>query len=323
MFTRCPSCQTLFRVRAETLRVAQGQVRCGRCGAQFNALDGLAEDPETLATERNGALAETGKATASAAEQPALDAPDTAAQESASGIADETPDELDERAAGPVQSSDDDTAADSQITPQVIDSEVAVDQGTAAAESSAPIQADTGLTTGLSASAIQEALLRDEPANRSWGLPLAGVGAVLLLLTALVVQWVYMQRVPLYAQPEWRPVLQRLCAVLSCDLPLSRRPDQIQILERAVREHPRVAKALLADLTFISRAEEQIAYPIVELRLADVSGNRVMGRQFSPSEYLPAHTDPRLGLSPDKPVRITLELVAPASDVVSFQFDFL
>jgi len=146
---------------------------------------------------------------------------------------------------------------------------------------------------------------------------------VLLLLTALIVQWMYMQRVPLYAQPEWRPVLQRLCAVLGCELPLPRRPEQVQILERAVREHPRVAKALLVDLTFISRAEERIAYPTVELRLADVSGNRVMGRQFSPSEYLPASVDGRMGMSPDKPMRITLELVAPATEVVSFQFDFL
>jgi predicted Zn finger-like uncharacterized protein len=322
MFTRCPSCQTLFRVRAETLRVAQGQVRCGRCGAQFNALNGLAEDPETLATERNGALVETDKAAAtSAAEQPAPDVPDAAPQEGTSGIADEAPDALDGRATGPVQTSNDDAAADSQITPQAVDSEVEVDQVTTIAASSS-ILAETELAKGLSASEIQEALLRDGPASSPWGLRLAGMGAVLLLLTALIVQWMYMQRVPLYAQPEWRPVLQRLCAVLDCELPLPRQPEQVQILERAVREHPRVAKALLVDLTFISRARELIAYPIVELRLADVSGNRVMGRQFSPSEYLPASVDGRTGMSPDRPVRITLELVAPAADVVSFQFDF-
>lgn len=38
MLTRCPSCQTTFKVTSDILRVADGQVRCGRCQYQFNAL---------------------------------------------------------------------------------------------------------------------------------------------------------------------------------------------------------------------------------------------------------------------------------------------
>ncbi len=44
MFTQCPRCDTVFRLSAETLRAAGGQVRCGRCGEVFNALARLAED---------------------------------------------------------------------------------------------------------------------------------------------------------------------------------------------------------------------------------------------------------------------------------------
>lgn len=331
MFTRCPSCQTLFRVRAETLRVAQGQVRCGRCGLQFNALDGLAEDPETLVAERNGALEEAGKEpdsiTAKAPRGPSPDELDeidqAAALESARVDADVAADEVIDTYAERDQESAEDAAAVIPGFTQALGSDIEVDQEPVPAETSAQDVAGDGLSTGLTASALQEALLSDEPAAASWGLRLAGIGAVLLLLAALAVQWVYMQRVPLYAQPEWRPALQRFCALLACELPLPRKPEQVEILERVVREHPRVARALLVDLTFISRADEPIALPIVELRLADVSGNRVMGRQFSPSEYLPASIDRRIGLSPGKPVHITLELVAPVTDVMSFQFDFL
>ncbi len=39
MFARCPACQTVFRVQPEQLRAHQGEVRCGRCYASFNALD--------------------------------------------------------------------------------------------------------------------------------------------------------------------------------------------------------------------------------------------------------------------------------------------
>lgn len=41
MITRCPACATAFRVTESQLRARGGQVRCGRCGAQFDALSSL------------------------------------------------------------------------------------------------------------------------------------------------------------------------------------------------------------------------------------------------------------------------------------------
>jgi predicted Zn finger-like uncharacterized protein len=46
LLTQCPSCQTTFRVTSEILRVAHGQVRCGRCQTQFDALERLIEEAE-------------------------------------------------------------------------------------------------------------------------------------------------------------------------------------------------------------------------------------------------------------------------------------
>jgi len=37
MLTRCPACRTRFRLHPAQLRVADGQVRCGKCGHRFNA----------------------------------------------------------------------------------------------------------------------------------------------------------------------------------------------------------------------------------------------------------------------------------------------
>jgi predicted Zn finger-like uncharacterized protein len=37
LLTRCPECDTTFRVTDETLKKAKGQVRCGRCASVFNA----------------------------------------------------------------------------------------------------------------------------------------------------------------------------------------------------------------------------------------------------------------------------------------------
>jgi len=41
LFTRCPDCETTFRITAEALSKAGGQVRCGRCACVFDAYAAL------------------------------------------------------------------------------------------------------------------------------------------------------------------------------------------------------------------------------------------------------------------------------------------
>ncbi len=41
--TRCPACQTVFRVVADQLRVSEGWVRCGRCTNVFNAAENMVD----------------------------------------------------------------------------------------------------------------------------------------------------------------------------------------------------------------------------------------------------------------------------------------
>jgi len=43
VYTRCPDCATVFRVTADALRIAQGDVRCGVCSNTFNAIENLSE----------------------------------------------------------------------------------------------------------------------------------------------------------------------------------------------------------------------------------------------------------------------------------------
>ena len=48
MFTSCASCLQQFHIRASQLAAANGQVRCGACGHQFNALKRLSDGPISL-----------------------------------------------------------------------------------------------------------------------------------------------------------------------------------------------------------------------------------------------------------------------------------
>lgn len=61
MFTRCPECDTVFRVTANQLRAARGDVRCGNCAHIFNAMEYLTD--AVPSHEREGTaspMAETG-----------------------------------------------------------------------------------------------------------------------------------------------------------------------------------------------------------------------------------------------------------------------
>ena len=50
LITRCPNCETTFRVRMEQLNLRGGRVRCGHCHVPFSALGSLEELPEETAT---------------------------------------------------------------------------------------------------------------------------------------------------------------------------------------------------------------------------------------------------------------------------------
>ncbi|MBU6261208.1 MAG: zinc-ribbon domain-containing protein, partial [Burkholderiales bacterium] len=49
--TRCPACDTVFRVVPDQLRVSEGWVRCGRCAEVFDASASLV-DLETGVPQR-------------------------------------------------------------------------------------------------------------------------------------------------------------------------------------------------------------------------------------------------------------------------------
>lgn len=57
MLTRCPACDTAFRVSAEQLKAKQGKVRCGQCRHVFDALTTLLDEESPATDEQTGLLA--------------------------------------------------------------------------------------------------------------------------------------------------------------------------------------------------------------------------------------------------------------------------
>jgi len=266
MYLTCPSCQTVYAVRAAMLREGQGEVRCGACRSVFNALDYLSDELPA------------------AADAPAGDAPPPAQAEFA-------PD-----------------------PPQ--------------AESPPGLPRASALAAAGAIEAVPQALREDleridppaSPALRNTG---AWAAAVLLLL-ALAVQYLWFAPADLIARfPMAGAAVERLCLHAGCMQRAERAPEQIRMISRDVRAHPRYEGALLISATFTNAAAWPQPFPRLRLSLYDVTGTTIAARTFEPQDYLAGVLPADASLPPGQPVQIGLEVLAPEQAAVSFEFEFL
>jgi len=282
MFTRCPHCQTVYRVIPPQLSAADGRVRCGHCGTVFDAGDTLSDDLETLAPDAT----DPGMA-------PADEAPD-----STSATAAQAPSAADASEPAPADLSDEDTTA-ATVPP-------AASAGDAATQPPRAIEDD--LQTLLA------------PPSR--GRLLRWTALIALLALLLAGQYAWFMRDQLAQSPQLRPWVERMCAQFGCHLALKKDLKQLRLLSRDVVVSPKNHGVLLVSATLVNTAPFTQAYPTLEITLSNERGERTAMRRFRPQEYLPSGTDVDAGMPSDTPVDIRLELVNPEGKVASYQFAF-
>jgi predicted Zn finger-like uncharacterized protein len=136
LFTRCPGCQTTFRISVDTLRAAHGAVRCGNCATVFSAFTGLRQDALEEGPLENDALL-----------SPTLQTQELAGIEEIAGP------RIDETGIDETESPIDDAEPSEADDPQPADVE-AGDAGDAAQEQPAPAdEPDIGVPTPIDATA--------------------------------------------------------------------------------------------------------------------------------------------------------------------------
>jgi hypothetical protein len=171
----------------------------------------------------------------------------------------------------------------------------------------------------LSATLLLEDLVPIDESRMPWG----AVAACLLLILGLIGQYAYFESYRLGSKPGLRAAMELFCGQLKCDLPLRRDLASMEIVERAVRDHPSVDDALLINATFVNRASFPQVYPVVQVSFSNISGTPVQMRRFLPEEYLPGGQQPEEGLLPGEQAQLVLEVMDPGASAVSFQFDFM
>ena len=147
--------------------------------------------------------------------------------------------------------------------------------------------------------------------------------AIVFLVLLLAGQGVFFYRAELAREENWRPYLVAFCQYLHCSLPQQVDLSQLELLNRDVRQHPRVKEALLVNATLSNQADFTQPYPVLEVSFSDLGGNPVALRRFRPKEYVNDAFSIERGMPPGEPLPIVLEIQDPGESAVSYQFGFL
>ena len=332
MYTQCPDCATVFRVTADALRAAQGDVRCGICSASFNALENLSEEPfhpgtgidesrspddtitveETpgtevieLSTPADAVLAgDADTAVATAAEfDPAAVAASLSTDRSDEYpvlVLDE-PDDLETPAARMAEREE--LSPDAFGGPRIL----------------IPDEMRQGLAAEAQAS-VAAARVFDEPVapqrRHRWPSVLAAV-ALMLLLAAQVV---HSGRDELLRQPVIGPLLAQAYALIG--LPVAAPTDlaAYELRQWGAASDAAQPGRLLLRASIVNRANYAQPYPLLRLALQDRFGTTIGVREIEPADYLPGTVASSL-LAPGQRTDAEIRLVDPGKDAIGFEMD--
>ena len=294
MFTQCPGCHTLFRISRPELAKAGGRVRCGLCQEAFDA-SALLRDrlpPELdqiLGLEMGERVRRTvlSQATAGSPEPPPPP-----------------------RLPSPAPATTPPAALPEGLPP----------------EAEPPAAAGTP-AQGTAADFREQAVLHAEgrlAAQHGQRFPLGRAAAAVLLALLLGGQWVYFQRESLARDPDWRPVVERLCQLAGCRLPLVRHPERMALLSRTLRVHPDRPGAMLLTATVVNRGRAQ-PWPQLGVTLRRMNGAVAARRWFSAEEYLDVRSPGRAATGPmpsGEPYPVRLAFLDPGQGADNFELDF-
>lgn len=289
--TRCPHCDTRFKIGITQLEAHQGMVRCGKCMQVFDARPGfIADQPspqlELVITERSEETPEAAipgdrlrQEASEVTETPPLE-PDVSLTEQTDQVYGHLEDALDFVTPRPPVH-----AAREEVSHLDNDNDDTLDESIRHQDND------------------EEPLLEAPARKWVWAVP----ATVLTLL--LVAQAAYIFRADLAArQPELRPVLEEYCVWLDCKVGLPQNNDLMSIESSSLEANPAYNRQITLHALLRNRASYTLAYPDLELTLNDRQDSPVARRIFKPADYLSAKEKVELGLGANQEANVQLQL---------------
>lgn len=320
MYTQCPNCSEAFRVTADILRLAGGRVRCGVCGAAFDALHRLSEHrPQAAAAPAARQLPELRPESGDMAPKPPGDT-DTALPFDKDGEADGVNDSelrFDDHTGLPESGGDDDEAPAAVVepardTPKPLSGleinlgpddpdewwDLLAEVGSASANEPSPEPSSGGNDDALHDASTPErhehtpeipAAIVDEaraPAARNW----RAIGGAAALSLLLALQAVHFSRHTLASVPVLFGVLEPVYARLGQTLYPAWNVTGWRFEAMRGSTDP-VDETLTIHSRIGNDSDAALPYPVIGVALTNRFEKTIGSRVFAPADYLGQNAD--------------------------------
>lgn len=317
MRTRCPACNTIFRVTSAQLRLKAGTVRCGSCQGIFNAFDQLVPDADSSVVDAqltDMEISPVDECPHEIAQHSALPEPEPEAEAAKETL--DCADEVSTEISGPeVVESLLPEVAEPLVSAHdaLLESEAEiVEPAVPAAATCQPVSVDIlaespeeSTQAARQAGLVAARELNDGPSYNRWAagtLADNGLGGFagdshqravwpfvlvsVLLVMGLVAQLLYHYRTEVALRLPDSAALYDLFAV---DIPLPRNSSLVSI-ETSDLQSDNVRGLFVLQATLKNRAGYAQAWPGLELSLTDTNDTVVSRRVMVAADYLPPGT---------------------------------
>jgi len=152
---------------------------------------------------------------------------------------------------------------------------------------------------------------------------------VVLLVLILASQHLHFNSYRFSQNPIYRPILEQLCQISNCPMPLQHDIDKIVVVEGTqVLPNEQLKEILDIKLRFRNQAEFVQSYPLLKITFSDTTGQMVAQRIFKPLEYLASQAIKteaiQQGLQPQQISDVFIQIVDPAPQLsLGFEVLFL
>jgi len=337
VFTQCPQCETVFRLSADALGAAGGQVRCGRCGEVFDALKRLAEEPRMFAIGEStlelearaeqileslgvGASGEPESNERSSENSPPIEVEEGTPEADRSLEFSLTPTDLDRIFIGGIDGRDHPGDAQSPEDLQVIDAEYAREESYQPEDEQPAVELvepdDQPVLPQEPAAERELVFLSELPPGRSRRLLITGC---ILLALLLVAQIVHRNREWLAARGPLGGVLRGLYAGVGKPLPLPATLSGYQLRQWGASGDGTADGSLRVRASILNTTAQMQPFPLLRVTLEDRFGAAIGTRDFEPAEYFGKPLT-RL-LAPGERADATVEIQDPGKEAEGFELD--
>ena len=309
MLTRCPACETHFRVTAEQLKARAGRVRCGECQHVFNALDSLIEEPMLVAAPPapESPLQSVAPVLSGAEAVPAAH-PDVEELEIAVPPA-PTPEPTPALIAGEQQ----DLATASPLetegppAPEATETAEPEPDELVTTEAVEPIAGENDVPDW------SETFPEPPSPPRRWPWVIGSLAA----FAAIGLQAAVAFRVELAVLwPETKPALIALCDFADCEVGLPTKVALVSIEASDLVPDKERTGWLALTATLKNRAPFAQQFPHLELTLTDTADKAIARKVLAPADYLPPKTAFANGMLPNADILVAIG-VAPGEMTAS------